>query len=95
MKTKVTLEFDTPEEAACFVKLLRPEIAVIEQGELPLLPLVVGGVYLDREGDKVEIVSEDNNSIYPFNGADGESYTRYGANLSFEESNFDLIKRIK
>lgn len=95
MKTKVTLMFDTPEEAAFFVKLLRPEIAIIEQAELPLLPLVVGGVYLNGFNYEVEIVSKDEHDKYQFADAEGFTYTEEGQYSIGEESRQDLIKRIR
>lgn len=56
--------------------------------------LELGGVYLTREGDEVEIVEQTGHAEFPFKGDNGASYTRGGEYLAGVELPQDLLKRI-
>lgn len=59
------------------------------------LKLRVGGVYLNRCGERIYITSVDGDPFYPFNDADGGSYTNEGAWWHDSgESGLDLVEEI-
>lgn len=57
--------------------------------------LDVGGVYLNRDGDEVEIVELTGNSEFPYRGDNGAVYTASGRYLNDDvDLAGDLIKRV-
>lgn len=57
--------------------------------------LEVDGIYLDRNGDEIEIVEETDNIEFPFKGDNGAVYTASGRYLNDQvDLPNDLIKRI-
>lgn len=63
-----------------------------ESNDKQELQLEIGNTYIDGYEDEVKIVSRDSDSLYPFNGDNGESYTENGKYYSFvEKDKQDLV----
>lgn len=88
----VSVEFDVPDVARC--PHCNKPLPEPEKPKLPLLPLVVGGVYRTRTGDQVKLISNDGHHEYPWEDECGEGYTNDGHLLMNEVCSGDLIERI-
>lgn len=89
-----TVEFDVPDVARCpHCNKALPEA---EKPKLPLLPLVVGGVYRTGQDDLETIIAISDNSQRqcPVVTKDGYSYALDGRYCPPHESSYDLIERI-
>lgn len=89
-----TVEFDVPDVARCpHCNNVLPEA---EKPKLPLLPLVVGGVYRTGQDDLETIIAISDNSQRqcPVVTKDGYSYALDGRYCPPHESSYDLIERI-
>lgn len=88
----VSVEFDVPDVARCpHCNKALPEA---EKPKLPLLPLVVGGVYRTRGGEVAVLIENDGHYAYPWDANNGCSYTNLGTEGDSSHSDLDLIERI-
>lgn len=88
----VDVTFDVPDVARC--PHCNGALPQQETAKLPLLPLVVGGVYRTRNEGRATIFSKDGHRTYPWNDTLGRSYTDDGHEQDWELSDNDLIERI-
>lgn len=87
-----TVEFDVPDVARC--PHCHKALPEAEKPKLPLLPLVVGGVYRTRDGESVKIVEHCPHSIFPWFGDNARTYTDNGHQWKSHIGDNDLIERI-